>query len=106
MAFRRVELTVDFSAIVAIVGYVLYRPPRPLRQRVIAFLKSRPSLLRFRVGENVLVRWAEEDIELLDGEEDVMVNGDGESIFFADEESIPLKPSPRKGRILSYGSAL
>lgn len=44
-------------------------------------------------------------MELADSEEDVMVNGDGESIFFADEESIPLKPSPRKGRVVSYGSA-
>lgn len=71
-----------------------------------SFLKSRPSLLRFRVGERVLLRWVEEEeMELADSEEDVMVNGDGESIFFADEESIPLKPSPRKGRVVSYGSA-
>ena len=89
---------------------MIYYPPRRLRRFLSSWLKSRPSLLRFRVGEGVLVRWVQEDLEL-DGEEDFMINGggrDGDSLFAVDdeeEEAIPLKPSPRKVRgHSSYGS--
>lgn len=68
-------------------------------------MKDRPSLTRFRVGEHVLLRWAQEDMRYEDGEEELMVNGERDPIF-VDEEQIPLKPSPRKGHVPSYGSAL
>ncbi|KAK7691468.1 hypothetical protein QCA50_004867 [Cerrena zonata] len=101
------------TTLVFISVYFIYYPPRRLRRFLSSWLKARPSLLRFRVGERVLLRWVEEDLELDDGEEDFMVNGggrDSESIFAVDEddeEAIPLKPSPRKTRGHSnYGSVL
>ncbi|CAL1711032.1 unnamed protein product [Somion occarium] len=111
----RSSLTILLSSttMVLILIYFIYYPPRVLRRFISSYLKSRPSLLRFRVGERVLVRWAQEDLELQDdGEEDVMVNGgrDAESIFVVDddeEEQIPLKPSPRKTKgkgHFGYGS--
>ena len=68
-------------------------------------MRSRPSFTRFRVGEHVLLRWAQEDMGYENGEEDHMVNGEQDPDFYADEEQIPLKPSPRKGHVPSYGSA-
>ncbi|PSS08914.1 hypothetical protein PHLCEN_2v3404 [Hermanssonia centrifuga] len=69
-----------------------------------SYVKKHPSLLKFRVGEGVLIRWASEDLELENGEEDLMVNGANAS-YGDDEEQIPLKPSPRKGHLTGYGTA-
>jgi hypothetical protein len=89
--------------VVGTIAYVVYSPPRPLRRRVQQFLKDHPSLLRFRVGESVLVRWAHEDVLLDNFEDETVVNGD--DVNYADEEEqIPLKPSPRKTGIVSYGT--
>ncbi|KAJ7171126.1 hypothetical protein C8R46DRAFT_1087763 [Mycena filopes] len=57
-------------------------------------------------GEGRLVRWAHEDLEL---DEDIMVNGRDAYDDEPDEagdESIPLRPSPRKGGrgVANYGS--
>ena len=93
----------------ATLGYLAWRPPVRVRRYVTRFVKAHPRLGRFRVRENVLVRWAYEDLDMDegelgygDGEEDTMVN-------FAPEEEvgegIPLKPSPRKGRWTNYGTA-
>ncbi|KAI0795025.1 autophagy-related protein 27-domain-containing protein [Abortiporus biennis] len=98
-------LFLSSSSVVMLLIYLIYWPPRILRQVLASFLKSHPSLLRFRVGESVLVRWAQEDMNLDDFEEDVMVNGEDDDVFFDDEEQIPLKPSPRKVRFASYGTA-
>ena len=92
---------------ILLVAYCVRSPPQRLRARLQKLLRDNPRLMRFRVGENVLVRWAYEDMALEEGEEDVMVNG-VEPIFVGDEEQIPLKPSPRKGRgshFASYGIA-
>ncbi|KAJ6555144.1 hypothetical protein DFH09DRAFT_574038 [Mycena vulgaris] len=70
---------------------------------------SIPSSLK-PAGEGRLVRWAHEDLEL---DEDLMVNGSdayGDAYDEPDEvgdESIPLRPSPRKGgrALKNYGSA-
>lgn len=101
----------NFRTLVLISIYFIYYPPRRLRRFLSSWIKARPSLLRFRVGERVLVRWVQEDLELDDGDEDFMVNGGGrdrESIFAVDEnedEAIPLSPSPRKMQGFSgYGS--
>ncbi|KAJ6480140.1 hypothetical protein C8R45DRAFT_1004743 [Mycena sanguinolenta] len=56
-------------------------------------------------GESRLVRWAQEDLEL---DEDIMVNGS--DAYYepedANDENIPLRPSPRKGgRFKNYGTA-
>ncbi|KIJ64009.1 hypothetical protein HYDPIDRAFT_28903 [Hydnomerulius pinastri MD-312] len=77
---------------------VFHSPPRPLRR----FIRKHVDPKRFRVGEALLLRWADEDMEMIDGEEDVMVNGGDDLI---DDESIPLKPSPRKNPLVYYGSA-
>ena len=58
----------------------------------------------FRVGEGVLVRWAHEDLDL-DEHEGLIVEGDDVNGFVDEEEHIPLKPSPRKGGFVTYGSA-
>ncbi len=83
---------------------MLYSPPRSVRRRFQSYVKKHPSLLKFRVGEGVLIRWASEDLELENGEEDLMVNGANAS-YGDDEEQIPLKPSPRKGHLTGYGTA-
>jgi hypothetical protein len=59
--------------------------------------------LPFRVGEGILVQWAEEAMFIND-EEDVMVNYEEEYDF---GEQIPLKPSPIRlsARFMDYGSA-
>lgn len=66
---------------------------------------------RFRQGDSKLVRWAQEDMSLMDSE-DIMVNGSGamggEDDWNANgmEEYIPLTVSPQHGRraIRSYGA--
>jgi hypothetical protein len=78
-----------------ILGYLFYSPPPIIRQFVSLHVKP----IRFRVGEGRLVRWAQEDMEFLEGEVDFMVNGD------MDDEQIPLKPSPRLSRsFANYGT--
>lgn len=86
-----------------VIAYLIYSPPRPLRRQVQQFLKNHPSLLRFRVGESVLVRWAHEDVLLEDLDDETVVNGDDVNYSY-EEEQIPLKPSPRKTGITTYGS--
>ena len=97
----------SFTAIMTL-AYLAWHPPTRVRQYVARFVKAHPRLGRWRVGESVLVRWAYEDLEMGEdfgygeGEEDTMVN------FAPEEEAsegIPLKPSPRKGRWPSYGTA-
>ncbi|TBU45634.1 autophagy-related protein 27-domain-containing protein [Dichomitus squalens] len=95
----------SFTAVITL-AYLAWRPPTRVRQYVTKFMKAHPRLARFRVGEQVLIRWAYEDLEMDEGyspsEEDTMVN------WSADEEGsgegIPLKPSPRKGGMLNYGT--
>ncbi|KAI0717444.1 autophagy-related protein 27-domain-containing protein [Cerioporus squamosus] len=91
---------------VVTLAYLAWHPPARVRQYVTRFVKAHPRLGRWRVGERVLLRWAYEDFEMGEdfgeGEEDTMVN------FASEEETgegIPLKPSPRKGRWPSYGTA-
>ncbi|KAI0330635.1 hypothetical protein GY45DRAFT_1323368 [Cubamyces sp. BRFM 1775] len=95
----------SFTALL-VLAYVAWCPPARVRQYVTRFMKAHPRLARFRVGERVLMRWAYEDLELVDeygygeGEEDVMVNFAPD----ADLEGIPLKPSPRHGGRTGYGA--
>jgi len=72
----------------------------------------------FRQSGNRLVRWAQEDMSLLEAEDDVMVNGsdayahlDGQTFDWDGDgldEYIPLTASPRYGQtrrgVRSYGS--
>ncbi|EKM53284.1 uncharacterized protein PHACADRAFT_210981 [Phanerochaete carnosa HHB-10118-sp] len=99
-------LLLTSAGAVGIIAYLIYAPPRPLRRRVQQYLKAHPALLRFRVGEGVLVRWAHEDVLLEDlDDEATVVHGD--DVHFADEEEqIPLKPSPHRARsgYITYGS--
>ncbi|KAH8103336.1 hypothetical protein BXZ70DRAFT_720347 [Cristinia sonorae] len=100
-------LVLTSTAAVAFLIYIAYHPPQLIRRHVLSYIKSHPSLARFRVGEHVLVRWADEELGYEEGEEDLMVNGERDSIFFDDDEQIPLKPSPKKkGLFPSYGVAL
>lgn len=92
----------DCRGVIGAIAYLIHSPPRPLRRKLQQYMKDHPSLLRFRVGENVLVRWAHEDVILDDLEDETVVNGD--DINYAEEEQIPLKPSPRKTGIVSYGT--
>ena len=102
---KMVLLLSSFTVIITL-AYLAWRPPTRVRQYVTRFLKTHPRLARFRVGEQVLVRWAYEALEMDEGyrpsEEDTMVN------WSADEErpgeGIPLKPSPKKGGLLNYGT--
>ncbi|KAI0701711.1 autophagy-related protein 27-domain-containing protein [Earliella scabrosa] len=92
---------------VATLAYLAWHPPACVRR----FVKAHPRLGRFRVGERVLVRWAYEDLEMEEeigyagGEEDTMVNFGPPADLEEAGEGIPLKPSPRKGRWMSYGTA-
>lgn len=90
--------------LVAVVVYIVYFPPRRFRQFVTSYMKAHPTLMRARVGEHVLVRWADEDFVLEGGEEDTMVNAD--ELFDAMDEQIPLKPSPRRTSLnpMNYGT--
>ena len=85
-------------------AYCIHSPPQRVRRGLQAYLRKHPSLLRFRVAESVLVRWAYEDLPLDENEEDVMVNGSNAN-YIRDDEQIPLKPSPRLTSIPTYGSA-
>ncbi|KAH9919485.1 autophagy-related protein 27-domain-containing protein [Epithele typhae] len=104
-ARRTMVLILSSATALVVLVYLAWRPPTRVRRAVSRFVKKHPRLARWRVGESVLVRWAYEDLELRDGEdegeEDVMVNFNA----LADvDEGIPLKPSPRKGRWASYGT--
>lgn len=82
----------------------MYLPPKRLKEWVTSHLdKSGGSKLPFRVGENTLLRWAEEDMGVGD-EEDVMVN-DHEDYDL--DEQIPLKPSPGRfsSKLRDYGAS-
>lgn len=85
----------------------MHTRPTFLRRSLRSVAKAHPWLLRSRAGENALVRWAEE--VGMEGDEDIMVNG-GLAMGYApgrgaDDEQIPLKPSPRMGTGNNYGSA-
>ncbi|KIP04092.1 hypothetical protein PHLGIDRAFT_25794 [Phlebiopsis gigantea 11061_1 CR5-6] len=97
------KLRTSFRFAIAVVAYLIYSPPRWLRRQIQQYLKNHPSLLRFRVGESVLVRWAHEDVLLDDMDDETVVNGDDVNYVY-EEEQIPLKPSPRKSGIVTYGS--
>lgn len=89
---------------ILVVGYLIHSHPQKLKQRLTAHLvESRQSKLPFRVGESVLIRWAEEDMGIED-EEDVMVNSREDRDA---DEQIPLKPSPGRfsSRPMNYGAA-
>ncbi|KAH9950718.1 autophagy-related protein 27-domain-containing protein [Amylocystis lapponica] len=101
---RRSMMTIATSAsAIVLLIYLIYFPPRRMRRLVTAYVKAHPRLLRARVAERVLVRWAYEDLEFERGEEDTMVNADEE--FTASDEQIPLKPSPRHSVLIDYGTA-
>ena len=104
-ASRLLTHTLSRVAVFA-VAYLIYSPPRPLRRRVQQFLKAHPALLRFRVGEGVLVRWAHEDVLLEDIEDEATVVHGDDAHFVNEEEQIPLKPSPHRTRTghATYGS--
>lgn len=93
---------------VLVTAYLMYLPPLRLRRWVKShFVKSRKSQLPFRVAEDLLVRWSEEDMGI-QGEEDFMVNGrDDRDDYYNLDEQIPLKPSPSKfsNGEMDYGSA-
>jgi len=80
-------------------GYLVRCPPPKIKRWVGATAKKLP----FRVGEGILVQWAEEAMFIND-EEDVMVNYEEE---YDSDEQIPLKPSPTRlsVRFMDYGSA-
>jgi hypothetical protein len=76
-----------------------------LRRFVSRLLKKHPSLVRFRVAENVLVRWAAHDEIDLDDDQALFIDGDDVNHSGNDENNIPMKPSPRKGGFtVSYGT--
>lgn len=78
------------------ISSVLIIATRLFYARLRGLLRSYQKPNRFRVGETMLLRWAHEDMNFDDEEEDTMVNGG---------EEIPLKPSPRKNFVIRYGSA-
>jgi len=79
-------------------GYLIRYPPPKVKRWVGSTAKKLP----FRVGESILVQWAEEAMFIND-EEDVMVNYEEDD----SDEHIPLKPSPTRlsVRFMDYGSA-
>lgn len=83
-------------------SYVLIIATRLYYPRLRGLLRSYQKPNCFRVGETVLLRWAREDMDFDDEEEDTMVNGSDGLIR---GEEIPLKPSPRNNFVLQYGSA-
>ncbi|GJE92492.1 hypothetical protein PsYK624_086460 [Phanerochaete sordida] len=100
-------LLLSTAAAVGVLAWLVYSPPRVLRRRVQQFLKAHPALLRFRVGESVLVRWAQNEDVLLDDMDDDATVVHGDDVHYADEEEqIPLKPSPHRTRTghITYGS--
>ena len=80
-------------------GYLIRYPPPEVKRWVGVTAKKLP----FRVGEGILIQWAEEAM-FADGEEDVMVNYEEEC---DSDEQIPLMPSPTRvsARFMDYGSA-
>ena len=83
---------------------------QPIGQSLNSLTTKAMSGVRFRQGDDDLVRWAQEDMAL---DSDIMVNGAGRAHRFDEEswdgsdEYIPLATSPRFGtgrRIPSYGS--
>lgn len=80
-------------------GYLVRYPSPQVKRWVGVTAKKLP----FRVGEGILVQWAEEAMFTND-EEDVMVNYEEE---YNSEEYIPLKPGPTRLslRFMDYGSA-
>jgi len=81
-------------------GYLAIRPPAVLRERIRGIRRAR--FLRGTRNPK-LMRWAEEDLEMLgvdEDEEDEMVN----SRPLPDEE-IPLRPNRTRPTYVSYGSA-
>ncbi|KAH7908806.1 hypothetical protein BJ138DRAFT_1156856 [Hygrophoropsis aurantiaca] len=86
---------------VLVIAMLAYYPPKSLRSAVRKYTKSG----RFRVGEINLVHWANEDMGFLDEEVGTMVNADNNDDLDGDDESIPLKPSPRQKSVRYYGSA-
>jgi hypothetical protein len=93
-----IAFAVASSAILGL-GYLVRYPPPKVRR----WVSSTARKLPFRVGEGILVRWAEEAMFIND-EEDLMVNYEEEC---DSDEQIPLKPSPTRlsARFADYGSA-
>lgn len=80
-------------------GYLIRYPPPSVKRWVGVTARKLP----FRVGEGILVQWADEAMFIND-EEDVMVNYEE---GYDSDEQIPLKPSPTRlsSRFMDYGSA-
>ena len=80
-------------------GYLIRYPPSNVKRWGGVTARKIP----FRVGERILVQWAEEAMFIND-EEDVMVNYEEGC---DSNEQIPLKPSPIRlsARFMDYGSA-
>lgn len=107
-ARTRMILLLFSATTLAALAYLAWRPPARVRQYISRLMKAHPRLTRFRVGERVLVRWAYEDLEMeaapgyAPAEEDTMVNWGAGAREVG--EGIPLKPSPRKGQWMNYGT--
>jgi hypothetical protein len=84
---------------------MIFSPDHQIKQWVRTQIgRSRQSQLSFRVEETMLLQWAEEDIELGEGEEDEMVNYRQDCDMY---EQIPLKPSRSNlsSQLMNYGAA-
>ncbi|KAG1898745.1 uncharacterized protein F5891DRAFT_1042205 [Suillus fuscotomentosus] len=92
----------SLTIILLMTSYVLIIATRRYYPRLRGLLRSYQKPNCFRVGETVLLRWAREDMDFDDEEEDTMVNG-SDSLIRGEE--IPLKPSPRNNFVLQYGTA-
>lgn len=92
----------SITFILLMISSVLVIATRLFYARLRGLLRSYQKPNRFRVGETMLLRWAHEDMNFDDEEEDTMVNG-GDGLITGEE--IPLKPSPRKNFVIQYGSA-
>ncbi|KAG1767074.1 hypothetical protein EDD22DRAFT_876352 [Suillus occidentalis] len=92
----------SITFILLMISSVLIIATRLFYARLRGLLRSYQKPNRFRVGETMLLRWAHEDMNFDDEEEDTMVNG-GDGLITGEE--IPLKPSPRKNFVIRYGSA-
>ncbi|KAA1472706.1 hypothetical protein DENSPDRAFT_839047 [Dentipellis sp. KUC8613] len=96
------------AAVLFGLGYTFIHPPPPLRRRMAPVIRRiRRSRFSSAVGENKLLRWAQEDLALADfDEEDEMVNARGSDDIEGWDEQIPLKPSPKSPAVANYGTAL
>lgn len=97
----------SYRGFISIIGLLIYSPPVPVTKFVNLYIRP----LQFRVGEQRLIRWLQEDsvgLENLDvDEEDVMVNAIPiDAVDVEAGQYIPLKPSPRKNLVKNYGSAI